>query len=413
MKRLTIVLVLMTLCHILLAANVIWVLNSQSRTLSRIEPDANHVNNSFSQLGNVPNKVLVTPDYLYVVNSGDNSLQKISKTSGNTVANHFVAVSSNPWDAIIDEDYIYVSGLFSAKVYKLDSSSGQVLAAVPVGIAPEAMAVANGKLYVTNAGNYAQNYAGSSVSVIDLASFNVIKTITTGLNPQYIRLFDGLLHVSCTGNWTDAPGEIYVIDSETDEVAHIVPIGGSPGNIWINGQGLAYVADGSGYSLYSYDANTFSALNPASDPLPYAVSDLAGTAGMIALVDPNWGSNAQVSVLNPDLSPRSTFTVGMMPSDIKMDVEPVSVSDQIAPVPQTLIKVYPSPLRASAELKLKSLARNAGEFRLYNIKGERIHSSHLYPGEEKTLSFDLPAGTYIYSYGSAGIRNTGKLVVLP
>ena len=413
MKRLSIVLVLVTLSPILFAANVIWVLNSQSRTLSRIDLSTNTVDNSFAQLGNVPNKVLVTDDYLYVVNSGDNSLRKISKTSGATLANHFIAIGSNPWDAIIHEDYIYVSGLFTAMVYKLDASSGQVLASVLVGTAPEAMAIANGKLYVTNAGNYAQNYAGSSVSVIDLASFSVVKTITTGLNPQYIRLFDGMVHVSCTGNWTDAPGEIYVIDSETDEVAHIVPIGGSPGNIWINGQGLAYVADGSGYSLYSYDANTFSALNPASDPLPYAVSDLAGTAGMIALVDPNWGSNAQVSVLNPDLSPRSTFTVGMMPSDIKMDVEPVSVSDQIAPVPQTLIKVYPSPLRASAELKLKSLARNAGEFRLYNIKGERIHSSHLYPGEEKTLSLDLPAGTYIYSYGSAGIRNTGKLVVLP
>ncbi|MDD4100913.1 MAG: hypothetical protein PHT47_07455, partial [Candidatus Cloacimonetes bacterium] len=223
MKRLSIVLVLVTLSPILFAANVIWVLNSQSRTLSRIDLSTNTVDNSFAQLGNVPNKVLVTDDYLYVVNSGDNSLRKISKTSGATLANHFIAIGSNPWDAIIHEDFIYVSGLFTAMVYKLDASSGQVLASVLVGTAPEAMAIANGKLYVTNAGNYAQNYAGSSVSVIDLASFSVVKTITTGLNPQYIRLFDGMVHVSCTGNWTDAPGEIYVIDSETDEVAHIVP----------------------------------------------------------------------------------------------------------------------------------------------------------------------------------------------
>jgi hypothetical protein len=106
-----IAIMLLLICPILLFGQKLFVVNSQSRTLSRIDLDEDSVDNNFAQLGNIPNKVLVTQDYLWVVNSGDNSLQKISTTGGNTLGNFFVEPSSNPWDAIMDNNDIYITVL--------------------------------------------------------------------------------------------------------------------------------------------------------------------------------------------------------------------------------------------------------------------------------------------------------------
>ena len=118
MKNKATLVLLMVMALSLLGADLLYVVNSQSRTLSRIDMVSDQVQNTFSILGNVPNRVVMDENYLYLVNSGDNSIQKIDKTSGNTVANHLVAVGSNPWDAIFHEGYLYVTGLFTYRVYK-------------------------------------------------------------------------------------------------------------------------------------------------------------------------------------------------------------------------------------------------------------------------------------------------------
>lgn len=412
MKRVLTAMLLLALAPIYLSANILWVVNSQSRTLSRIDLATDTVNNSFAQLGNVPNKVLTTPEYLYVVNSADNSLQKISVATGATIANHFIAVGSNPWDAILHDGYIYVSGLFTGKVYKLDINTGQVIGSVNVGSSPEAMAVQDGKLYVCNAGNYAQNYAGSSVSVVDLASFSTIKSIPMPVNPQYIVSHDGLLHVSCTGNWTDLAGAIGIIDPATDALILTIPLGASPGNIWINSLGIAYVADGGGNNLYSYNAIDYSLLHPADAPLPFAASDLTGNSNMLALLNPNWGNNALVQLLHPDLALWKSFSVGMMPSDIKLQIESSANGDASLLIPPAQISVYPSPLHADAAINLKSLNLAGGEFQLYNLKGQRVYSTELQGGEHKSVQLKLPSAAYIYRYQSLQGHSSGKLIIL-
>lgn len=411
MKRTVIMIVIALLSPLVLMAQVIYVVNSQSRTLSRIDIEENTVQNGFAHLGAVPNKVILSDEYLFVVNSGDNAIQKISAQTGSTVANHLVAVGCNPWDAILHDGYLYISGLFSFQVYKMNPETGQVVGSVSVGVAPEAMAVANGKLYVCNAGNYAQNYAGSSVSVIDLDSFSLIQSIPTVANPQFIQLHDGKLHVSCTGNWTDIAGAICVIDTQSDEIVYTIPIGGTPGNIWISSDGIAYVADNSGYSLYSYDAEDYSLLNPASDPLPFAASDLTGDANLIALLNPNWGDNAIVQVLNLDFNNLRNYSTGLMPTDIKLQPGSSSNADP-AQIQIPAIAVYPSPLRRGHSLNLKSLDNQRGEFKLFNLRGQMLHSVQLQPAEQISLDIKLNNGIYFYRFQSGTASTTGKLTVI-
>ncbi|MDZ4121591.1 MAG: hypothetical protein U1C33_04180, partial [Candidatus Cloacimonadaceae bacterium] len=330
-------------------AEILYVVNSQSRTLSRIDTSTDVVNNSFASLGNVPNKIVVDTDFIWSVNSGDNAVQKISRETGAILANILIAIGSNPWDAVLHQNNLYVTGLFTGKVYRLDTISGTVTGNVSVGTAPEALLVLGNKLYVSNAGNYTQNYAGSSVSVIDLDSFTLLSTIPVSANPQYLASHNGMLHVSCTGNWTDIGGAVCIIDPATDTLVHTIEIGSTPGRIWIANQSLAYVADSNGMYLFSYHPETYQLLYGSSNPLPDGGSEIVGNSSLIAILSPNWSGNGTVKIFHPDLTPWKQYTVAMMPTDLKMYSAPTNAYDPVLQIPK--LSVYPNPARQGTTLK--------------------------------------------------------------
>ena len=69
---------------------------------------------------------------------------------------------------------------YNGYIYKL--TNGDLTDSVKVGGYPEAMSVANGKLYV-NMSDYKYNNSGKSISVIDLKSFKKTKELDCELNP--------------------------------------------------------------------------------------------------------------------------------------------------------------------------------------------------------------------------------------
>jgi YVTN family beta-propeller protein len=402
----------MLLCFSMVRAEVLYVVNSQSRTLSRIDTATDAVNNSFAQLGNVPNKVIVDEEYLYVVNSGDNAVQKLNRNSGSTVQNIFIGLGVNPWDAVLYENYLYVTGLFSNKVYKIDLQSGTVVASVNVGIAPEGLHVLGNKLYVTNTGDYLQSYAGSSVSVIALDSFTVNASIPVSANPQYLASFAGKLHVSCTGNWADVAGAVCIIDPGTEEVIQTIPVGGTPGCLWIAREDLAYLGDSNGAVLYGYNPSTFELLHGDGNPLANGGSELVGTDEFIAVLSPNWGSNAEVKLLHPDLTPWKQYTVAMMPTDLKLHAQPSESSDLVG-FPSRM-NVYPNPLHPGEKLRFSSAESLQGELRLYNLKGQKLLEQPISGTDICLPDLRLPTGVYFYRIidrGPCGSSITGKIMI--
>lgn len=394
-------------------AELLFVVNSQSRTLSRIDTATDAVNNSFAMLGNVPNKVIVDGDFLWVVLSGDNAVQKISRNSGATLSNIFIGLGSNPWDAVKDGDFLYVSGLFTNKVYKVDTISGNVVANVNVGIAPEGLLVLNNKLYVANVGNYLQNYAGSSLSVIDLASFSVVATLPLPANAQYLASHNGLLHVSSTGNWADVGGAVSIVDPASDTLVHTVPIGGTPGCLWMMNDSLALVGDNAGQVLYSYDPSTYQLLHGSANSIPNGGSEVVGNGDFVAVLSPNWGNNGIVKLLHQDLSPWKQYSVALMPTDMKLFSEPSETDDQVAALER--LEVYPNPARNGVKLHFSSQKPMQGELCLYNLKGQNVHSQ-AYVGQGLSLIEPrLPSGIYfyrLYSQDKTVLCRIGKLVVL-
>lgn len=388
-------------------ADNIYVVNSESRTLSRIDTDTQTVNNTFTQLGLTPNLLKVNEDYIYVVLSGANSIQMIERESGTTLRNIFIASSSNPWDVVEYDGYLYVTGMFSNKVYKISQESWSVVDQITVGTAPEGLAVCNGKLYVCNTGGYASNYANSSVSVIDLVDFSVIKTIPVWTNPQDIAVLDSQLHIVCTGNWSSISGAVDVIDSITDEKTDRIMIGGNPWGIWISPDGIAYLGEGYNSGIYSYSANTLSVLNNSSNPLSPGGIAVSGLNEHIAVLSANWGENGIVYLRNSNWQPITQWTVALTPTDICYFESPSPVADENLPQPK--ITLYPNPVKKEGVLNFKTDNNFRGELEIYNLKGQKVLQAKVTKGE---TSIDLKgkglqSGIYFYKSGQA----QGKIII--
>ena len=405
---------------------IIYVVNSESRTLSRINTDTNQAQNAFATLGIIPNKVIVTEDFLWSVNSGDNAVQKINLQTGSTIANILIEAGSNPWDACFENGFLYVTGLFTNKVYKVNTHTNAVESSLTVGISPEALCAFNGKLYVTNTGGYNNNYANSSVSVIDLSTFEVTNTIPVSANPQYIVEQGGLLHVSCTGNWINTFGKVCIINPVTETVIQTLNIGGSLGGIWVKNSQQALVGDGNGLNLYQYNPESFTILNDPSNPLSPGGSVVWGNADFIAVLSPNWGSNGKVRLLHPDFTLWKEYAVGLAPTDLKFLPSDTNNDDETNfAVPG--VTVYPNPVYTGQSIIFELIQTNPygkrgynnnSHFNLsiYNSKGQLQLQQTVLSDKFAVSSLNFgakqPSGIYLYRIETEQGAVTGKFIIL-
>ncbi|MBW6513580.1 MAG: T9SS type A sorting domain-containing protein [Candidatus Syntrophosphaera sp.] len=392
-----------------LSAAEIFVVNSASRTLSRIDTQAGTVNNSFTQLGLTPNLMDLDEDHVYIACSGDNAIQVVNRATGAHIRYIPVAPSSNPYDVLRVGENLYVTGLFTDKVYKISLQSNSVVASLTVGISPQGLANWQNRLFVCNTGGYINNYANSSISVIDLDSFTLTETLPVWTNPQFAVVHDGYLHVSCTGNWTDIQGKVDIIDPATLELVQRLNIGGNPGNIWINPSGLAYLGDGMGFGLYSYDAVTHEVYHNASNPLPYDAFAISGNAGMMALLDQNWTGNSVVTTYQHDLIPLNSYNVGLSSTD--MVVTPEGNTANNDQVQKVVFRLYPNPLPRGGSLRLVSGRSGNAELRIYNPRGQLLQKESVSPDGTVPLP-KLPAGVYLYRVEQDQHIQSGKLLIL-
>lgn len=391
-----------------LPAAEIFVVNSASRTLSRIDTETGSVNNSFAQLGLSPNLMDLDAERIYIACSGDNAIQMVDRASGAHLRYIPVAASANPYDVLKVGDFLYVSGLFTNKVYKLSLAANAVVASLDVGTAPEGLCTDGERLYVCNTGGY-PDYAQSGVSVIDLATFTVTATVPTWTNPQFAVARGNHLHVSCTGNWNGVSGKLDIIDLKSLTLAARLDVGGNPGSLWIGDDGVGYIGEGDGNALYSYDADTHSLEHGALNPLNYEASLVSGNSSLIALLKQNWASNSLVRTYSHDLTPLAWYEVGLSSSDIVVAPDPTNAADEL--IPPAPFGVHPNPLSRGGTLCLDSARAEAREFRLYDVKGRLVRAVGLAKGENSLRLDGLPAGVYLWAVRTAGSAWQGKLLI--
>lgn len=104
----------------------------------------------------------------------------------------------------------YVANDVSSTISVFDVESNTVVGTIQVGNAPQALTIAENRLYVPN-------YGDNTVTVIDVHTNRVIDTIQVGMGPYYIGVYRGLVYVVNFGTIGN-DGSLTVIDAASNQV---------------------------------------------------------------------------------------------------------------------------------------------------------------------------------------------------
>lgn len=413
MKKVLILIFL--IATIALVGERLFVVNSISGTLSKIDTETETVNNTFAELGTTPNLIDIADDYAYVVNSGDNSIQKIDLTTGNTVSNIYVEDSSNPWYAKVKGEYLYVTGFYTNKLYKIDLATEEIVAQTVVGEAPEGIEFYQDKVYVTCTGGYANDYVDSQVTVLSEDSLEIITTIPTSLNPQYIHHYNDKLFVICTGNWANVTGEINIIDPATDSITSTLYIGGSIGKTaFINNRG--YITDAMNAGIYVIDTENEIVLNDSTNPLTPGGSTIATNGNSIAFINASWGSNGTLWITDNNLENGRSYELALAPTDVIFSTQVVSNSEYDAGEAPFTVNAYPNPTSQGLNFSLKGNVRGENKVMIYNLKGQLVDSfkstNQEFRWKNQANNDKYANGVYFYKIINANQSVTGKFIIL-
>lgn len=414
MKRLLILVFMVA--TIALMGETIFVVNSVSATLSKIDTENGTINNTFVELGTSPNLIDIVDNYAFVVNSGDNAVQKIDLTTGNTVSNIYIEDSANPWYAKVQGDYLFVTGFFTNKLYKISLATEQIVAQTVVGEAPEGIEFYEDKVYVTCTGGYVNNYQASQVTVLSKESLEIITSIPTSLNPQFIHLYNNKLFVMCTGNWVSEMGKINIIDPLTDTITATLNVGGNIGKAaFINNRG--YITDAMNVGIYVIDTENETLLHDSSNPLTPGGSTIATNGNSIAFVNASWGSNGALWVTNSNLENGTSYEVALAPSDVIFGSQVVENSDNDAVSAPYAVNAYPNPTSQGLNFSLQGNMRGENKVMIFNLKGQLVDQFTAINNEfrwqgKTTNNQALANGIYFYKITNAGKSVSGKFVVL-
>lgn len=123
-----------------------------------------------------------------------------------------------------EDDFAYIISNGSNMITVVDRNSFEYIDRIDSGLSsPRYGVVENGKIYVTNQGDYEApgiTEFDDFIAVIDLETFEVEKTIETNTLVEYVYKEDGLIYVQKAA--FGSGNEIAVIDSNSDEIINTI-----------------------------------------------------------------------------------------------------------------------------------------------------------------------------------------------
>ena len=205
----------------------------------------------------------------------------------------------------------YVADAGSSSVSVIDTSKNTVVATIPVGVEPLAIAITHDLAHA-----YVANLGADSVSVIDTATNAVVKTVPVGRNPVAVAITPNgaTAYVANLG-----ANSVSVIDMATNAVVKTVPVGDDPISVAITPNSAdAYVANSgsNSVSVISTASNTqMATVTVESSPISLTIAP-SGTSVYVANIFAN-----SVSVIDTASNTVSaTVTVGRAP--VKVSISP-------------------------------------------------------------------------------------------
>jgi len=410
MKRL-----IFTLCIALIISLLhtteMFVTNTNSRTLSKVNLQTFTVNNAFSQIGLYANHIAYHNAKLFVVNSGDNAIQVIDADTGTTLDTIYLENSSNPWHIKIHAGFGYVTGLFTGKLYRFNLNDFSEVAELYLGVTPQAMLADDELLYVTLTNTQYPVYGQGKVCIVDLNTFSVVNEVNVGTNPQGMIIDSaGKIHVVCTGNYGEIMTSIVIFDSESHEILHTIPAISFYTSIQFGLDGMVYAGNGFGLGFLRYNPETYAVLNDYGTTLFPGGESLLFDDNYTYVLEPGnyyFPSKFHVYDSRMDLVHELALGIGANAMVMRID-EDVSVVDIVKPKGLE-IKTYPNPFMSQVKIEVIG-DEHEYQVEVFNIKGQKVYES-----KEKSFTWDgkgMPSGVYMVRVKGEREMGIKKLLLL-
>ncbi len=274
-------------------------------------------------LGDVANDIALYDSKAFIVINNSHKIEIISTETHKLLGTINVPGNSPNKIVIASASKGYITNLYKGTVTSFDPSNYAVLKSdIVVGMNPQGMAVASGKVFVCNSG-YGED---STVTVIDVAKDSVVAVIKTAKSPTDISVdSDGDIIVICNGytdfvnSNNDTPGNITVIDAATNSVKATITLPlvtfGHPGELAVssNGYGFTVVKNG----LLKFDTKSHSIIAPSFiTKTAYSIA-VDNISERIYLGDAkDYNSNGKIYVYEKSGALKDSATVGIVPGSI-------------------------------------------------------------------------------------------------
>ena len=247
----------------------VWVANSGDRTVSRIDPATNDVV-AVIPVGTAPAGIATDDRWVWVTNRLDHTLSRIDPNDDSTKT---YVVGATPLGVATAAGSVWVADADSKSVVRVDPESGVVLAQIPVGNGPSAIAA-------TPLGDavWVVNSLDGTVSRIDTETAIVTAAQTVGADPTGIAIGSDAVWVAVSST-----SEIVKLDPLSAQIIGHFPVGATPQSLVIDSGGPLFTARAVGGS---HRGGTLKVVSPA--------------AGFPDTVDPSYLAGVELSLLTND-----------------------------------------------------------------------------------------------------------------
>lgn len=188
---------------------------ADSTVFNQVYQSINH-----RKLGDTGNDMQVYGDKIYIVVHSSSYVEVLDKHSLVSVGRVELLNGNKsrlPRSLAFKDDEVWVS-CYDGNVISFDTTAFSIQSIIKVGRNPEGLAVLGNKLFVANSGGLDSPNYDKTVSVIDLISRLETKQIEIGINPNKVVAAFGKIYVSSRGNHKDILSDTYVIDAVTEQV---------------------------------------------------------------------------------------------------------------------------------------------------------------------------------------------------
>ncbi|MFA6456771.1 MAG: DUF5074 domain-containing protein [Bacteroidota bacterium] len=274
-------------------------------------------------LGDVANDIVLFGNKAFIVLNNSDKIEIIS-TDTHASLGTINLPGDNPNKIVIfNSSKGYITNQYKGTVTAFNPTTYGILKQnISVGLNPQGMVVANGKVFVCNSG-YGSD---STVSVIDPAVDSVVATITVAKSPTDIAVdSDGDIVVVCngftdySGAGKDTPVNVTFIDPSTLAVKATIELSlgqyGHPGELALSDKGYGFTIVQ--YGVIKFNTKTHSLISPnfiLRSAYSIAVDNVTDR---IYLGDAkNYSTPGMVYVHEKDATTVDSISVGIIPGTI-------------------------------------------------------------------------------------------------